>query len=389
MVLYLYALAFGVFMTETFRLPAPIIFSIPLIILFKEKKNIFLYKKELWVFTIAIFCYYILGLENFKTFAANMIGVIMCMLYFNYFVGSNTTRFNFSVLIFFMLLGISAVVGVINNFYPETKSLREFILDEPVLQSPAGLSTTQFTFGYQLAAFAPFALIYTFLYSRPFYIKLLAFAACLVFIYFGMQRSVFIAFLGSVAIFMVIFYRLKAVIFIGIGILVGTLLFNYVLKNYSENDNIITKNINNDPEFDRTLLTAENLKILADHPLGLVFYGKSWADVIYRNRVFVSGVTSHNAYLMFLTYLGPFLGLLLLIIIYTSIFRIGFNALKEIRHKENALLVCLCFAFLSISINALSHNASLLSADGPTVFLYFSILHLGILRSERTMNQVF
>ena len=159
--------------------------------------------------------------------------------------------------------------------------------------------------------------------------------------------------------------------------------YNFVLKeNVDPRTNILAKNIDNDPDHNRTLLVAENLRIYADHPFGLIFYGKNWSDVIYRNQVFASGITSHNAYLMFITYLGPFLGLGLLIIIYIKVLRIGFNAIKEIRLKENALLICLCFSFLGISINALSHNAWLISADGPTLFLYFSILHFDKVKSE-------
>ncbi len=146
--------------------------------------------------------------------------------------------------------------------------------------------------------------------------------------------------------------------------------------------------MNNDPEYNRTLLMSENINIFADYPLGLVFYGKNWSNVIYRNQVFASGITSHNAYFMFITYLGPFLGLGLLIIIYSSIIKIGFNALKEIRLKDNALLICLCFSFLGISINAVSHNAWLLSADGPTVFLYFSIIHLNKIKIAESLNPI-
>jgi hypothetical protein len=135
------------------------------------------------------------------------------------------------------------------------------------------------------------------------------------------------------------------------------------------------------------LLTAENLRIYSEYPLGLVFYGKTWGDVIYRNQVFSSGITSHNAYLMFMTYLGPFLGIGFLFVIYIGVFRIAYHALKEIKKRENALLVCLCFSFIAVSINAVAHNAWLLSADGPTLFLYFSILHFDKVKTSSEVNQ--
>jgi hypothetical protein len=90
---------------------------------------------------------------------------------------------------------------------------------------------------------------------------------------------------------------------------------------------------------------------------------------------------------MFITYLGPFLGLGLLLIIYSGVVGIGFNALKEIRNKDNALLICLCFSFIAVSINAAAHNGWLLSADGPTLFLYFSILHSEKMKRSNETHQ--
>lgn len=383
MILYMYALSFGVFMTELFRIPAPLIFCFPLIFLFKERNTTFYYGKELIVLLIAVFSYYVIGLSNVKSFGAYVISIIVCVLYFNYFVSTNKKRFNFSVLIFYLLLSFSSFIMVLNHFYPQVNRIRELIMDEKVLQSPSGIAISQFTFGYQLAALAPFILIYTFVFHKPFLIKVAVFLSCLLFIYLGMQRSVLLTFVCSMALFLLFYYRVKAVLIIGVAVVISLMFYNFVLKeNVDPRTNILAKNIDNDPDHNRTLLVAENLRIYADHPFGLIFYGKNWSDVIYRNQVFASGITSHNAYLMFITYLGPFLGLGLLIIIYIKVLRIGFNAIKEIRLKENALLICLCFSFLGISINALSHNAWLISADGPTLFLYFSILHFDKVKSE-------
>src|SRR5690606_10076048 len=161
------------------------------------------------------------------------------------------------------------------------------------------------------------------------------------------------------------------------GVIAAITFYTAVLKDITDDtNNILTKNINNDAEFNRSGLMLENLNIYSEYPLGLIFYGKNWGDVIYRNPVFSSGITSHNAYLMFLTYLGPIIGIALLWIIYSKVLKISVHAVKGIRKPENALLICLCFSFLGASINSLSHNAWLISADGPTLFLYFSILHL-------------
>ncbi len=387
MVLYLYTLSFGIFMTETFRIPAPLIFCFPLIFLFKEQARKFYYKKELWVILIAMFFYYVVGIGDFKYFIASAITLITCVLYFHFFVGNNSKRFNTSILIFYSLLAFSSVVMVLNHFYPQINSFRGLIMDEEVKQSPSGIAIYQFSYGYQLAALAPFILIYTFLFHRHLLIKVGVFFVCLLFIYLGMQRSVFITFIGAIGLFMLMFYRVKAVFIISLAILCSVMFYNFVLeKHIDSNNNILTKNMTNEPENNRKVLIVENLNIYSDYPLGLIFYGKNWGDVIYRNPVFYNGITSHNAYMMFITYLGPFLGLGLLLLIFSSIIKIAYNAVKNIRYRENALLLCLCFSFLGISLNALSHNAWLISADGPTMFIYFAILHLDKMKKNNELT---
>ncbi|HTN21386.1 MAG TPA: hypothetical protein VL125_12965 [Pelobium sp.] len=388
MILYLYSLTFGIFMTETFRIPAPLIFCTPLVLLFKDQIAGFSYRKELLFIIVAMFAYYIIGLQDFKYFVASTITLVACALYFHYFVGFNIKRFNLSVLIFYGLLTLSAVVMVLNHFYSQVTDLRAIFMDEEIMQSPSGIAIYQFTFGYQLAALAPFAIIYTFLFHRHLFIKLGVFLICLLFIYLGMQRSVFITSLCSLSLFLLIYYRVKAVFIISIAIFSSAIFYDYVLEKHVDSRyNILTKNMNNEPENNRKVLITENLNIYADYPLGLVFYGKNWSDVIYRNPVFYNGITSHNAYMMFITYLGPFIGVGLLILIFGSVIKIAYYAVKEIRHKNQALLICLCFSFLGIAINALSHNGWLVSADGPTLFLYFAILHLDKIKKSETLNE--
>jgi hypothetical protein len=153
-------------------------------------------------------------------------------------------------------------------------------------------------------------------------------------------------------------------------------IYTYFLKdNLDSKNNILTKNeAKQANDYNRADMALENLKVYADYPFGLIFYGKSWEEVTYRNPLFTFGLSSHNAYLMFFTYLGPFLSLGLLGAIYYRIVRLFRETIKHIRLKPNALLLPLFFSFIAISLNALSHNAWLISADGPTLFLYFAIL---------------
>lgn len=394
MILYLFALSFGVFFTEFFRIPAPILFGLPLVFVFKEPGASFMYVKELLIFFLAFFFYYIVGVDDYKLFTVNLISIFICALYFSYFVGSNSKRFKLSILIFFSLLAFSAIIMVLNHFNESyINPLRALLAGQEVIQSPSGIAAYQFTFGYQLAALTPFIFIYAYLFKKKWLIKALVLSICLVFIFLGMQRSVFVGFIASVLLFSLIYYKYKAVYIIGITVIASVLLYTYVLKDGFDSkgkgaENILVKNEQDDGEYNRSTLLKENLRIYAEYPYGLIFYGKNWGDVIYRNQVFRSGITSHNAYLMFFTYLGPFLGLGFLIALYYKIIGAFRSVLNHAREKKYALLICLILSFLAVTINSLSHNAWLLSADGPTVFLFFSILHyLKIQKNNKDLEE--
>lgn len=381
-VMYLYTLSFGIFMTDFFRIPAPFIFCVPLVFLFKNREELgFLYKRELILLGLAIFLYNVIGFSEYMEFIANALCIGMCAIYFNYFVGTNRKRFNVTIYIFMGLLLFSAIVMVLNPIYfSQINDLRSMLMGEPVVQSPSGIAVYQFNFGYQLAALVPFLLIFTFVFEKAFGIKLLSLLVCLLFIYLGMQRSVFVGFVFSAVLFLLMYYNYKAIFIMLFAACAAFVFYTYFLKdNLDSYYNILAKNEHNMQEYNRTTLAAENLRIYSEYPYGLIFYGKDWADVTYRNEVFSSGLTSHNAYLMFITYVGPFLGLGILIGLYYKISRIIIDAFRKVRKKEYALMICLCCSFIAISINSLSHNSWLVSGNGPTIFLYFAILHLNFL----------
>jgi hypothetical protein len=374
---YLYTLVFGIFMTSIFRVPAPLVFGLLLLFFVKTPLQPFAYYREIALFTVALFLYYIVGMEDYVGFCAYLITISTCAFYFSYFVGLNKRRFNISVLIIYGLLLLSMVIMVLDHNFPSiVDPLRSKMLDDQVKQSPAGLATTQFTFGYQIAAFTAFIFVLTYVFRQNVLIKVIAFGVCMGCLYLGMNRSAFVSFTIAAVLFLFVYYRFKALFIVAAAALMGFAVYTFVLKDNVDNkNNILAKDqAKGANEFNRANLAAENLKIYADYPYGLIFYGKSWDDVTYRNEVFGSGLTSHNAYLMFITYLGPFLGIGLLIGIYYKIVQQFRKTIRHERLKSNALILCLFFSFLSASLNSLSHNAWLVAADGPTLFLYFAIL---------------
>ncbi|HEY0897510.1 MAG TPA: O-antigen ligase family protein [Sphingobacteriaceae bacterium] len=380
MIFYMYTLTFDIFLNQIFRAPTPLVFGFPLIFLFGKLRNQkLLYGWQLlWLF-LACFLYYLWGQEDIKSFIVNVMTITTCGLYFNFFVGHNESRFNRSVLALMILLLISSVIMVLNHMYPvQINALRSLLIGGPIKQSPAGITDSIFNFGYHLAALTPFIYLFSLKYRFPVLAQLLILGSCLVFIYLGMQRSVLVTFFAALILFLVFYYRGRAVFLFGtIGVL-GFVLMSFVdFKDPSQSkyDNIFAKNERNaEKGEDRGNLVKENLRIYADHPYGLVFYGKSWADVTRGSFVLRNGLTSHNAYLMFLTYLGPFIGFLLLFAIYRQVFVAFKSAITDIRGPSQAMLVCLCFSFLSISMNSLFHNGWILNS-GATIFLYFAVLH--------------
>jgi len=376
-IFYLYALAFGLFMTETVKIPAPVLFGLPIVFFARQHVMRFLYHKEMFLFATASFLYNIVGMNDYRSFFATLITIFICALYFNYFVGLSKNRFVASIVLFFLLLMLSMIIMILDHNYASIiDPIRSAMLDEQVKQSPSGLSITQFTFGYQIAAFTTMILVAAFTFKQNLIVKLVALCFCMLCLYLGMNRSAFISFGAAAAIFLIVYYRYKAIFLLACTILICFAGYTYVLKGNSDNkNNILSKNNAKEAnDFNRADLAAENLKIVADYPFGLIFYGKNWEEVTYRNPSFPFGLSSHNAYLMFVTLLGPFLGFGLLGAIYYRILSLFAQVIKSIHKKKQPLYFALFFSFFAVSINALSHNGWLLSVDGPTIFLYFAIL---------------
>jgi hypothetical protein len=387
---YLYTLAFSIFITDTLRFPAPIVTGLPLLLFINNPLKQFAYYREIGLFIGALFLYDVIGMDDYKGFFASVIIIVICAFYFNYVIGTSRARLNISVALLFLLLLFSMIIMVLDHSYQSIiDPLRTLLLGEKVKQSPSGIAVTQFTFGYQIAAFSSFVFIAVCAFRTHLLIKLAGLCACLIFLYLGMNRSAFVCFTGVSVLFLIGFYRFKAVLMIAVALLVGFAVYTYGLKNNADGkNNILAKNQAKEAnDFNRSDLAAENLKIMADYPWGLIFYGKNWDDVTYRSQVFPFGLTSHNAYLMFLTYLGPFLGIGILLAVYYRILLLLKLVIKNVRLKSNALLVALSGAFIAISLNALSHNGWLMSVDGPTIFLYFAVLHTAKITIPTAGNQ--
>lgn len=392
MFLYLYTLTFNIFMSSGIRFPAPLIFSMPLVLLFnKQYENIllqrFYYKQEVFFFLIGAMLLFLIAQQSLKTFFVVLIIVGCCIMYFNYFIGTDFKRLIFSVWVFYALLLLSSIIMLLNHLYPEQIiALRSLLVDEVVRQTPSGISPSIFSFGYQLSALVSFAVIASICFQKHILIKVAIFILSIVLILYGMNRSVLVSFAFSVGLFWILYYRFKTLLIVG-GLICCGLLFKSFIEDLStgRKQNILAKNEMNVKE-NREDLMIENLKIIADNPYGLAFYGKSWTDVAKRNPAFRMGeeglVTSHNAYLMFITYLGIVVGSLFLWLFYKKIISIFWCAVMHIRNRENALMISLCFSFLAVSINSFFHNEWLLAGSGPTVFLYFCIIQLSEIKKQ-------
>ncbi|WP_207425876.1 O-antigen ligase [Pedobacter sp. SYSU D00535] len=374
-------------MTGVFRVPAPFL-AVPLVFFFyDEPLNGFKYTKELVVLFLAALFYYLIGQANIITFISVMITFTCCALFFNYFIGNNLKRLQLSVFLFFFFLVCSALVMLLNHHY-RIEDIRSMLVGETVQQSPSGISTYIFSFGYQLSALVAFLAVFITAARKGVILSILVIAICGVLIFYGLQRSVLMTFSICLLLFLTIWYRFRAVLLFSF-IFIIAVSFKSSVEGLSSGaqQNILTKNERSKNEGEnREALVTENLKVIADHPFGLILSGMDWKDVVKHNVFYKSGtgvITSHNAYLMFLTYLGIIPGLLFLYLIYARVVRITWSVLKHAKDKKNTLLIALCMSFLGISLNACFHNEWLLAASGPTLFLYFCILQLSRIKANQ------
>jgi hypothetical protein len=377
MTAYLYTLAFSLFMPDALKFPA-VVTVFPLLLFKQPSVNRFEYGRELMLCLVAVFLYNVVGMNDFRGFAAATMIIGACFLYFNYFIGDNKKRLHASVAIFTILLFFSMAIMVLDHYNQSTVDpLRSTLLGEKVKQSPAGIAVTQFTFGYQVVSFTTFIFLLTLANRRRLFLQITGFLICLACLYWGMNRSAFVCFSAVSAVYIIAAFRFKGVLLITALVVFTIVASNYAAdNNFGGKDNILSKNRAKEAnDFNRSDLSAENLKIISDYPWGLIFYNKKWEDVVYKNPTFPSGLTSHNAYLMFITYLGPILGTGILLMLYLPLALAGMRLIRRPTDYE-PLLLAVFGAFLALSINALSHNAWLLDADGPSVFFFFCLLYL-------------
>ncbi|QIL41808.1 hypothetical protein G7074_22595 [Pedobacter sp. HDW13] len=212
---YVYATTFNIFMTGIFRIPAPVVFLAPLIYFYRTEITRFSYGKELLVFFIAAMFFYLIGQADITSFFALLIVAGCFALLFNYVIGTNIQRMNIAVGFFFGVLLLSGLIMFIDHEY-NMAPIRSLLVQEDVLQAPAGISTTIFTFGYQMAALTPFMVVNAVLFKRSWLLNLLLFGLSMCLIFFGMQRSVMVAFAVVVGLFFLSYYKFKSVLLFGL-----------------------------------------------------------------------------------------------------------------------------------------------------------------------------
>ncbi|QNN44274.1 hypothetical protein [Pedobacter roseus] len=385
-VVYIYALTFDIFLNNYFKFPAVAV-GVAIALLFPARGDLqFIGMRELWLLFLANFFYYVLGQDQIKPLMVNLLIFIGCALYFNFFVGNNPGRLKMSVIVFFSCLALSALVMGADHINPlATIIWRERLIGGEIVQSPSGICTSIFTFGYQVAALSTFAFLYTLFSGKSFIVVMLVLMMAIVPIFYGMQRSALMVFAIGSVLAIVFYFRMKSIpILVGVAVL-GLVFFSTISRyNGNAQENILSKaQQNSERGEDRSGLVTENIKIYSDYPLGLLFYNRQWSDVSRHNPIYQGGLTSHNAYLMFITYLGPLVGIILLLSIYWRVGKIFKSVIVDIRNPKSALQAALCFTFLAISLNSLFHNAWLVNANGPTVFLFFCILQLNAINSKK------
>ncbi|MDB5014303.1 MAG: hypothetical protein JWQ25_2505, partial [Daejeonella sp.] len=126
---YLYTITFNIFLNAYFRFPTPLLFGIPLIVLFWQSKQPFLYLREALILFALNFLFYVIAQEDIKGATVNLLVIIVAFLYYNFFVGTDFKRFKLSIIAFYSLLTLSAIIMLCNHvFRPQIDSLRVILI---------------------------------------------------------------------------------------------------------------------------------------------------------------------------------------------------------------------------------------------------------------------
>lgn len=303
---------------------------------------------------------------------------------FRLLVGSDPKRYRKVCLLFYGVLVLSSGVLLLSSLAPEVGlGVRYLFFGEVVLLQPVatGLSPMIHTYGYQAAALGAIGLVLAqahgrqrSLWSPAASIPLAHAAAVLV---FAWQRSaVLSAFIAAAVLIMqhsgrvLLRLSLLGALFLGAAL-------SLVPGDKLTAGTVIEKNRFDTHKEHRLELQLETVRVIADHPWGLITEGRQWDRSIFEwgGALSARELTGHNAYLMKIVYLGLPAALMMLAILYPALLAASRHGLAVLKGPAGPWPAAMALVLVATLVNALMHNASLFTAEGSTIFSYVAVWH--------------
>lgn len=331
---------------------------------------------------------------QFPYLDTQLLEIIGIFLATSYFIDRSPKRAIWATRVLSIVLFISMVWFVGENLFKELSEIRLTIyqsylqkLDDRVLLGTVayanGLSPLLFLFGYQIAAALPLYVLAVFNEKnrkwKMFYV--LGSVISLFAMLFAGERSVFLAAAISISMFL---YKRKSIKLAAFLMLLS--LASMFMISLHESERQVVARLQS---AEQKLEVVERLKLqmvgvvtIINNPMGLVYEGKRWGDeaasygVDFR-KFGNEEIAVHNGYLGRVISYGWFFGFLIVLTMVILIKNI--KAVLSCRSSEKDSQVIsqaqiIAYTLISILIQALFHNSSIFSFNGPSLTVMFLFL---------------
>lgn len=379
---YLLFIVESTFLTPTLRIPAPV-FGWPLVlwglIEAGRGKHWPLPKWMIWVLVIMGFR----ALEHDpRNSVAQLSIMVTALLLFRLYVSTSVTRWLRICRLFLAILFFSGMVMLIGRVIDPELSIRirKLLFVDVLYPTPLGLARRIHTFGYQVAAIGAATIAIAAIRGSGKHLLIVPPAMIIgtLTLLWGMQRSAVVSTILSFLCLVPMVRRKRILIAGTIAGLVAVSVMGYVREETTQPD-VYGKHLSDTTQAERLQMQLEGMELIAKHPLGLILSGYSYKEVVATQGglLSVSYTTPHNAYLQVILSQGVPIVLLLFYGFFLTgraIFRIA-RGLHTFTVQVRLLSMAMAMALVATLVNATMHNASLFTANGPTVFCFVAVHH--------------
>jgi len=337
-----------------------------------------------------------------------LLEIIGIYLATKYFIGYNAQRAAWATRVLSIVFLVSMLWFVSESLFKELSEVRitiyqsylQKVNDHTLLGTASyanGLSPLLFLFGYQIAASLPLNVVAIFFEKnrawKMFYV--VGSVASLFAMIFAGERSVLIATTVSISIFL---YKRKGVKLAAVLMLLSLTTMFMVSMHESKRHTFerLWQKEERIEAVERLKLQMIGVITIVNNPMGLAYEGKRWSDeaasygVDFR-KFNNEEIAVHNSYLGRIIYYGwpfGFLIICVMFILVKNIIAVLSFSLYEKDSQAISQAQIIAYALISVLIQALFHNASIFTFNGPSVTVMFLFLSWAdLISSERSSKK--